>query len=134
ASMRNFYKKTIEGFMLQSVPDKQIENNIFSLYKQLMTSYFKEKQLIPNGNLIELKFEDFEVNTMNELNRIYSELDISGFERAKNKITSYLSSVSDYKKNKYNLTHEIITSIKRKWDFTIKKWDYDIPSELIFLK
>ena len=130
ASMRNFYKKTIEGFMLQSVPDKQIENNIFSLYKQLMTSYFKEKQLIPHGNLIELKFEDFEVNTMNELNRIYSELDINGFEKAKNKMAFYLSSLSDYKKNTYNLTHEIINSIKRKWDFTIKKWNYDIPIEL----
>ena len=127
ASMRNFYKKTIEGFMLQSVPEKQIEN---SLYKQLMTSYFKERQLIPHGNLIELKFEDFEVNTMNELNRIYSELDISGFERAKNKMAFYLSSLSDYKKNTYTLPHEIITSIKRKWDFTIKKWDYDIPIEL----
>jgi len=130
ASMRNFYKKTIEGFMLQKVPEKQIENNIFNLYKQLMTSYFKEKQFIPHENLIELKFEDFEENTMNALNRIYSELDISGFERAKNKMAFYLSSVSDYKKNTYNLTHEIINSIKRKWDFTIKKWDYDIPIEL----
>ncbi len=130
ASMRNFYKKTIEGFMLQSVPEKQIENNIFNLYKQLMTSYFKEKQLIPHGNLIEIKFEDFEMNTMNELNRIYSELDISGFERAKNKIASYLSSLSNYKKNTYNLTHDIINSINRKWDFTIKKWDYNIPIEL----
>lgn len=130
ASMRNFYKKTIEGFMLQSVSEKQIENNIFSLYKQLMTSYFKEKQLIPHGNLIELKFEDFEVNTMKELNRIYSELDISGFQRAKNKMAFYLSSLSDYKKNIYHLPHEIITSIKRKWDFTIQKWDYDIPIEL----
>ena len=130
ASMRNFYKKTIEGFMLQSVPEKQIENNIFSLYKQLMISYFKEKQLIPHGNLIELKFEDFEVNTMKELNRIYSELDITGFQRAKNKMAFYLSSLSDYKKNIYHLPHEIITSIKRKWDFTIQKWDYDIPIEL----
>jgi len=130
ASMRHFYKKTVEGFMLQNTPEKQIENNIFSLYRQLMTSYFKEKQMIPHGNLIELKFEDFEKNTLKELNRIYSELDISGFERAKKNIAFYLSSVNDYKKNTYNLTHEMISSIKRKWDFTIKKWDYDIPIEL----
>ena len=98
-----------------------------------MTSYFKEKQLIPHGNLIELKFEDFEENTMNELNRIYSELDINGFERAKSKMAFYLSSLNGYKKNTYNLSHEIIASIKRKWDFTIKKWDYDFPIELLLV-
>ena len=130
ASMRNFYRKTIEGFMLHKVKEKEIENNILSLYKQLMISYFKEKRLIPDGNLIELKFENFEIDTFNQLNRIYSGLEINGFERAKLKFSSYINSLKNYKKNTYLISQNAIDKIKQHWSYTIKKWDYDIPIEL----
>ena len=130
ASMRNFYSKTIEGFMLHNVKEKEIENNILSLYKQMMICYFKEKRLIPDGNLIELKFENFENDTINQLNRIYSGLDINGFERGKLKFSSYINSLKNYKKNTYSISQNAIDKIKQHWSFTIKKWHYDIPIEL----
>jgi hypothetical protein len=129
ASMRNFYKETIEGFMLQKVPNKEIENNIFELYKHVMASYFKEKTLIPNGNLIELKFEDFEKDAINELDLLYSELKLAGFENAKQNFLSYMHSLRNYKKNEYALTEDTINAVRRKWHFTIKKWDYSLPLE-----
>lgn len=130
ASMRNFYRKTIEGFMLHNVKEKEIENNILSVYKQMMISYFKEKSLIPDGNLIELKFENFENDTINQLNGIYSGLEIDGFERAKLKFLSYINSLKNYKKNSYLISQNAIDKIKQHWSFTIKKWQYDIPIEL----
>ena len=41
-----------------------------------MSSYFQEKQLIPEENLVEVKFEDLETNAIKQLENIYTELQL----------------------------------------------------------
>ena len=127
ASTLHFYKSTVEAFMFQKVSDEEIENNIYRIYKEMMCSYFKEKNLIPAGNLVEIKYEDLESDAINQLKRIYSSLDLQGFEKVKKNFLNYLKSLNDYAKNKYNLTKNIISKIRNKWGYFIDKWNYDIP-------
>jgi hypothetical protein len=130
ASTRNFFKKAIEGFMLQRVSDNQIEENLFWLYKQMMRSYFSEKKLIPSGNLIEVKFENLEKNPMQVLETIFTRFKLNNFEKIREKMRSYIESIKDYKKNVYTLTKRLIDKIYNNWGFTIDKWDYKVPKEL----
>lgn len=41
-----------------------------------------DKQFIPEGNLMEVKFEDFEADAMGMTENIYHALDIPGFAEA----------------------------------------------------
>jgi hypothetical protein len=131
ASTRHFYRKVVEYFMLQKITREEIEENIFKIYRNLMSSYFHEKRLIPEENLIEVKFEDLEKNAIEQIENIYSELQLFGFERAKLKIKYYLKSLADYKKNKFYLSQEVTDKIANQWKFTINKWDYDFPDDII---
>jgi len=131
ASTRNFYKKAIEGFMLQKISDIQIEENLFWLYKHMMRSYFNEKKLIPNGNLVEVKFENLETNPIQHLESIFTRLKLKNFERNRSKFRSYIESIKNYKKNEYKLKNAIIDKIYDKWSFTIDRWDYEVPKELV---
>jgi hypothetical protein len=130
ASTRNFYKKAIEGFMLQKISDNQIEENIFWLYQHMMRSYFNEKNLIPSENLVEVKFENLEHNPIQHLESIFTKLKLKNFESIKSKIRSYIESIKNYKKNKYKLNNAIIDKIYEKWGFAIDKWGYEVPKEL----
>lgn len=130
ASTRNFYKKAIEGFMLQKISDNQIEENIFWLYQHMMRSYFNEKNLIPSENLVEVKFENLEHNPIQHLESIFTKLKLKNFESIKSKIRSYIESIKNYKKNKYKLNNAIIDKIYEKWAFAIDKWGYEVPEEL----
>ncbi len=126
-STKNFYKKAIQIFMLQKLSDDEIEYFIFDIYKKMMKDFFKNKRLIPKKNFIETRFEDLEEDPITELNSIYTQLNINGFGTIKPLLLKYLKSIHGYKKNNYIFTKEIIKKVEHNWNFTIDKWDYQIP-------
>jgi len=123
----NFYKKAIQPFMLQEISDRQLETNILNIYKEMMTDYFKDKDLIPEDNLVEVKFEDLEENPIEELIKIYNKLEIENYDIAKPKFENYLDSIKGYKKNSYQFSPIKISEIEKNWNFTINKWKYQVP-------
>jgi len=126
-SSQNFFKRGIRPFMLQKVSDQEIEDYIFYVYKDVMKCYFKEKNLIPKGNLIDIKYEKLEKDPLNEIEKIYSNLNLSGFSNAKPSFQKYIQSKKNFRKNKYEIDEEIIKKVEEHWDFTIKKWNYGVP-------
>ena len=127
ASTRHFYKTTVEAFMLQRISDEEIEDNIFKIYSEMMKSYFRESKLIPQGNLVELRFEDLEKDPVFQLHRIYNALNLKGYEKAEHKFLKYLQTIKSYKKNKFDFSKELIDQVKEQWSFTLKKWNYNAP-------
>ena len=127
ASTKRFYQKTVDAFKLQKVSNDEIEDDIIWIYRNMMKTYFQEKELIPKENLIEVKFEDLESQPLNELERIYKELNLDGFNTSVPFFCSYLDSIDNYKKNLYNFPQKMIEKVKSYWKFTIDKWKYDLP-------
>ncbi len=123
----NFFQKGIRPFMLQKVSDKEIETYIFHVYRDVLRCYFRDSPQIPKENLIEIKYELFENDTLNELEKIYTKFSLNGFSKAKLYIEEYLKSISDFKKNKYVISKDIYGKIEEKWRFTINKWKYQVP-------
>jgi hypothetical protein len=126
-STRHFYKKTMEAFMFQDISSELIEENFMEIYKDMMKNYFKEKKLIPSGNLVEVKFEELENDTIGQLKKIYDGLNLPGFEKNKSLFENYLTEIKNYRKNKFELSEEIIKKVEKNWGFTIRNWDYKIP-------
>ncbi|MFX0061822.1 MAG: sulfotransferase [Candidatus Hermodarchaeota archaeon] len=126
-STLHFYRKSIQPFMLQKISDKNLESTIFSIYKEMMNDYFKDKHLIAKQHLVEVKFEDLEEHPVEQLHRIYSHLDLKGFKHAKPYFTKYLDSIKTYKKNKYSCDPQVIEKIQKHWKLTIDNWNYKVP-------
>lgn len=58
-STRSFFTNTIQPLKLQDISNEELEKNILSIYAKLYHKYEADKTCIPEGNLIEVKFEDF---------------------------------------------------------------------------
>ena len=58
--------------------------------------YFKDKENIPQGNLIEIRYEDFVARPIDTLKEVYDALGLEGFEEAKKNFESYIESLGDY--------------------------------------
>ncbi|MFX1453526.1 MAG: sulfotransferase [Promethearchaeota archaeon] len=127
-SMKNFYETTIKQFMLQDVSMAEIEKFILTIYKGMMEKFFREKQLIPRENLIEVKFEDLEKDPINILERIYNHLRLKGFSKVRNQFEKYLLLLKNYKKNIYQFTKDKLNIVKEYWKFTINYWKYKSPN------
>ena len=84
----------------------------------------EDKKLIPAGNLIEIKFEDFESNALEMTQKIYETLSLPGFKEAEPAIRKYLDKKKGYKKNAYQYDPRTVELVEKNWGFALKQWGY----------
>ncbi len=125
-STRSFFNNTILPLQLQKFSPEKMKNNILEVYPRLYHTYEEEKKHIPAGNLIEIKFEDFEADALGTTEKIYRTLNIPGFEAAQADITAYLEKKKGYKKNAYKYDPKTVELVEKHWDFALKQWDYKL--------
>lgn len=125
-STRSFFTNTIKPLQLQEITPEQLQDNIVQVYSKLLHKYEADKHLIPEGNLLEIKFEDFEADAMSQTERVYQSLSLPGFEEARPEIEAYLTTKKGYKKNKYQYAPETVKIVEDNWSFALDKWGYKL--------
>ena len=125
-STRSFFTNTILPLKLQEISEEEIEKNILSIYKQLYDKYEEDKKYVPEGNLIEVKFEDFEADALGMTEKIYKTLGLPGWEEARPAIAQYVGSKRGYKKNKYKYADRTRQLVEQHWSEAIKQWGYEL--------
>ncbi len=125
-STRSFFINTIQPLKLQDITVEEMEQNILSIYTKLYHKYKADKQFVPEGNLIDVKFEDFEADAMGMTGHIYRTLDIPGFTDARADIEKYVGGKKGYKKNKYQYDERTVRLVQENWDFALRDWDYQL--------
>ena len=99
-----------------------------------MQDYLNQKDLIPKGNLIEVCFDDLEMDPLGIVSSIYEDLKLPGYHLAEPRFKAYVNKMKSYKKNTHVLTSELIDKIMKEWGFAMNKWDYKLPSHIEILK
>lgn len=123
-STRNLYKKAAPNSYLQT-PVNGLDEGIFKRYKIMYDAFFRERSLIPAGNYCEIFFEDLEKDKIGQVEKIYDTLSLPGFDTFKPKLEQYLSSIKDYKKNKYQpLPDDLKKRILENWKRNFEEWGY----------
>jgi len=130
-STQRFFKNLLPTLILQDTNDEFVEKMIFDVYKKLINDYLEQKSLIPEGNLLELKYEDFEKDPVEESKNIYNKLLNEDFDKVKDNFSKYFESTKGYNKNKYEIDLSTVNKIKEKLGTFMDMYDYDIPEEFI---
>ena len=84
-----------------------------------------EKAFIPEGNLVELRFEDFESDAYAQTEMLYQKLSIPGWEEAQAAIKQYTDAKKGYQKNKYAYKPETVALVNRHWGDIVEHWNYE---------
>jgi len=129
-STNKFYKSLLPATYLEDYEDDFVTEKIILNYKNLMTDYFETKDLIPEENLYEIKFEEFEEDNLFHLKKIYNQFKLETWENAKPHFKAYINAQKHYKKNKYKIKSNELDTLKSEWAFAMKKLDYQIPDNL----
>lgn len=125
-STRSFFTNTIQPLKVQDITNEEIEQNIIDVYKMMYDKYESDKKLVPDGNLIEVKFEDIESDALGVTKKIYSQLSLPGFAESREKIEAYLDKKKGYKKNKYRYDPRTIEIVEKQWGFALEQWGYEL--------
>ncbi|HWR28029.1 MAG TPA: sulfotransferase [Candidatus Thermoplasmatota archaeon] len=128
-SMMKFMRIAIPRFCIQKPPRIEVvEESMMNLYTKIIQKYIKERVLIPKGNLVEVRYEDFVTQPFQEIKNIYNTLQLEGFRDAEPAFDTYLRTQLIIKKNQYTLNDELKQKIKEKWGFALREFRYENDS------
>lgn len=121
----------LDNLALQPYDDQYIEEEIIWTYKKMMRKYLDQRALIPEDQLIEIRFSNFVEHPLKVLEQVYNDLSLSTFEDAKPQIEQFLSHKTTGKTSNYNYENSIIKELNRTWKFAFEQWNYSIINDRI---
>ena len=124
-SMRNMYRKTMPGAVLQEIDWDAIDAWIVSAYQKQMKKYLAERDLIPEGHLVEIRYEDLDAEPIAHMEKIYSTLELGDFAAVRPVLETYLASLGSYQKNKFDFPPEVISTVNENWGFAFDAFGYE---------
>ena len=124
-STRNLWEKALEKYYaLHEISDTERDEIIFTLYDKIMHRYLEEKDLIPEENLVEISYEEFEKDPYGEIEKIYRDLRLPDLAEASGDIKKRLDGEKKYTKFSYKYDDKVLDKIYDHWGFFIDKWHY----------
>lgn len=129
-STRNFFEKMMPPLQLQTIDEAEMDNNILTVYKDILSDYADQKRLIPSGNLIEVRFSDLEEKPMEMVEQIYDQLKLPGFDEARQEFVDYIKQMKNYRKNEHTIHRSKLGVILKEWDFAMKNYNYSVPDNI----
>ncbi|MEX2590291.1 MAG: sulfotransferase [Chitinophagales bacterium] len=133
-STKKFFTNTIPPLQFQRISEAEMEELIFDVYEMLMRKYLKDRKLLNEQQLIEIRYEDFEKNPLPFIEKIYKQLKIPNFKEAKPGFEKYLQKQKKFVSNKHQLKQETVDKILQRWDFAMKAFNYDVPGNIEIIK
>lgn len=125
-SNKKLWNTLLDNLSLQNFRKQQIEEEIIKVYKKLMTRYLKQRNKIPEGQLAEVRFKNFVLQPVKEIQEVYNQLDMRGFEDAKAHFNRFLEQKTEGKSSDYQYEKNIIEKINKSWRFAFEQWAYPV--------
>lgn len=92
---------------------------------RLYTRLIEDRHLIPEGNLVELAYDDVVGDELNVLRNVYRQLEIPDWEQFERVITPYLDSIKGYKVNKLKIEPELEEYVYNRWRNVYDTYGYE---------
>ncbi|MGC9307933.1 MAG: sulfotransferase, partial [Thermoplasmatota archaeon] len=112
-------------YCVQSPPDwSTVERQMIALYKRMFEKFYAEQALIPEGNLVEVCFEDLVQRPLAVVENIYASLELPGFPEARGDLQRYLASQSDLSHH-YAMDEALKARLGNEFHATLERWGYE---------
>ena len=119
----------IEENTLGKAVHPNIENSVIDTYLEAFHAYERDRQLIPEGRLTEVGYQDLVNDPMAEMERIYGDLDLGGFEEVRKRLEPQLEELKRYQKNKFQPSSHWKREVYNRCREMYERFGYPPPSE-----
>ena len=117
------WNKLFSHFSLQK-GHPEIKEIILYVYKRMHQKYLEDRELIPEGQLVEVDFETFSRKPENSLKKIYKQLNLPDFNKNKSFFSAYLKGLKHHQ-GAYEYQREDIEKINEEWGFVFEAFGYN---------
>jgi hypothetical protein len=129
-SQRHYFDTAMWYTYLQRPELDRLDERILRRYTAMFDAFFADRPLIPAGQFHEIRFDDLVQNPLEEIGRLYDALDVPGFAQAEAKYAAYITTLRDYKRNRFApLSSETRQLISKAWRRSFETWNYPMTLE-----
>ncbi len=126
-SSKRTFQVNFEMHRVQSTWPDQLDEWVLRQYRTMYEVFFEERKLIPQGNLVEVRFEQIEEDPVGQLRRVYAVLGLPDFGVVEPAIRRYVDSIAGYKKNAFSeLSPALRHRIAHEWWSCFEEWGYPV--------
>ncbi len=104
----------------------ELEEKVFREFRVIHERYEEGKKLIPAGNLVEVRYEEFVTDLVAGTKAIYDGLSLGGWDAVRPKVEAFAAGQKSYETNKYTLTEEQRARITDRWGDIIRRQGYEV--------
>ena len=109
---------------LQSIDFEQLVLQQMDVYQRMAKAYLEQKQLIPEGRLVEISYETLEVDKVGQIRNIYRALELPGYDAFEPRLVEYAGSVDDFQKNPAHINDQVINLVNDFVPFLVSGYGY----------
>ena len=120
----NLWKRLYLNDGLQVPTYEWLGEHVFETFSHMYEVFERDRGLIPAGQFSEVRYEDLVAQPIQEMQRIYEELKLGGFEEVLPRLNTYFAEKADYKTNRYQLPPELAAEISRRWASFFQRYGY----------
>ena len=111
---------------LQSVNFDELLLRQVKIYRRMAEAYLEQRELIPEGRLVELRYEELEQDKMGQVSRIYEALGLNGYDGFEPRLAEYVASIADFQKNPAYISPQVIELVNEYVPFLVSEYGYEV--------
>ena len=104
-----------QGHQLPKYDDVWLKNYVFECQDLMYQAYFDQKKNLAENQLIEIAFEDLIQSPVEQVQRVYQQLELEGFEELQPRIEQSFAARKSHKRNVLELDEKLKVEIDLHW-------------------
>lgn len=124
ASNKQFWKVTNRIYAVGGTKSIDRKAIILETYAEIMHRYLLDRELIPDGQLIEIPYEDLIQKPLDTMRKIYEKLHFNDFGYCEYTMKKYVEGQKSFLKLKHELPANEIEVVSKKLEPFLRQWNY----------
>ena len=104
--------------------DELVQRQI-RIYPRMAEAYLEQRELIPDGRLVEIRYEDLDSDKIGQVQHIYRSLGLDGYDAFAPQLDDYVASIADFQKNPSQISDQVIQLVNDHVPFLLSEFGYD---------
>ena len=110
---------------LQSFDFDELVQRQVRIYRRMAEAYLEQREVIPAGRLVEIRYEELEQDKIGQMQRIYHELGLDGYDSFAPQLAEYISSIADFQKNPAQISDQVVQLVNDHVPFLVSEFGYE---------
>ncbi len=95
------------------------------VYRQMALAYREQRALVPEGRLVEIKYEELEQDMPGHVRAIYDGLGLDGYDDFAGPLGEYVESIAGFQKNPSHVSEQVIALVNEFVPFLVSEYGYE---------